>query len=254
LALARSLPFIGVNHLEGHLLAAELEAPGIPRPFLGIVASGGHTSLYRVSEGPQYARLAGTRDDAMGEAFDKVAKLLGLGYPGGPAIQKAAESGDAKRFRLKAGTLKDGSLGFSYSGIKTAVRYLIEELRPLGPLPVADIAASFQRTVVEDLVHKSLEIAKAQKVKAVVLSGGVAANRVLRQTYSEACPAAGLAFFSPPLRWCTDNAAMIGLVGARKLLQGQRSDFSLPAIPNLSRSDEWMESTPLAGSVISPGI
>lgn len=238
-AFARGLPLIGVNHLEGHLAAVELNQPRLPRPFIGLVASGGHTSLFRVegSAQPEYRLLASTRDDAVGEAFDKVAKLLGLSYPGGPAIEKAARTATPGTIKLTAPRMKDKSLDFSYSGLKTAVRYLLEtasrEGRAVDP---AAVAFAFQDTIVRDLVGKTLAAVQAQGVSAFALTGGVAANRCLRETFAAECSRAGVAFHCPPFEWCTDNAAMIALAGGRRLAAGERSGWDLPAVPNLSLS------------------
>jgi N6-L-threonylcarbamoyladenine synthase len=240
-AYARSLAFVGVNHLEGHLLAVELNQPRLARPFVGLIASGGHTSLYRVEEGRPavYHLLARTRDDAVGEAFDKVAKLLGLPYPGGPAIEKAAASWHssserASRMKFTAARMKDGSLEFSYSGLKTAVRNVLATAREKGePVEIAEVADAFQKTIVRDLVTKSLAIVRSEGVGALALTGGVAANRSLRETFRLECEKAGLDFYCPPIPWCTDNAAMIAVAGARRLLAGQRSGWDLAAEPNL---------------------
>ncbi len=246
-AFAGQLPFIGVNHLEGHLFAAELNQPPLPYPFLGLVASGGHTCLYLVHSGdlPDYELLAKTRDDAVGEAFDKVAKLLGLPYPGGPAIESAASASQPTSLKFTVPRMKDGSLDFSYSGLKTAVRYLLETQAKEGKTYSAEeIAAAFQKTIVDDLVRKTLLTMQAHPVKALVLTGGVAANRPLRERFTVAAKAKNLPFFCPPIAWCTDNAAMIAAVGARYLKAGKRSDWNLPAIANV----ELIPATPYVKS------
>jgi len=235
-AFARDLPFIGVNHLEGHLYAAELDHPLLPYPFIGLVTSGGHTSLYLVeaSDLPRYQLLARTRDDAVGEAFDKVAKLLGLPYPGGPAIERVANSGPATSIRFTVPRMKDGSWDFSYSGLKTAVRYLLETQRREGKaISAAEIAAAFQQTIIDDLLKKTLAAMQVHPVHALVLTGGVAANRPLREAFATAAQEHNIPFFCPPIEWCTDNAAMIAAVGARYLMAGKRSSWDLPAIASL---------------------
>jgi len=237
IAFSRNLPFIGVNHLEGHLCAAALEYGPIPTPHVGLVVSGGHTSLYLVREGFQVKLLGATRDDAAGEAFDKVAKLLGLGYPGGPAIDLAAERGDAKAFRFTRPKFAQGdSLDFSFSGIKTAclLRHRDESKKgSVGEAFVADMAASFQEAVADILVRRVIEGAKRHGAKAAVLAGGVAANRRLRALFEERCRSEGITPFVPSHALCTDNAAMIAHVGRLKLEAGQRSDLSLNAVANM---------------------
>ncbi len=235
-AWARALPFIGVNHLEGHLAAVELNQAALPRPFVGLVASGGHTSLYLVAAGQpaRYSLLASTRDDAVGEAFDKVAKLLGLSYPGGPAIERIAGNKEPDKIKFSRPRMKDGSLAFSYSGLKTAVRYLVEKARQRGEeIDSSEVAAAFQQAVIRDLIHKSLKAVKQHGARALALTGGVAANRLLRKTLATEAAKINLPFYCPPIEWCTDNAAMIALAGARRLSLGERSDWNLPAVPNL---------------------
>lgn len=234
IAYARGLPFIGVNHLEGHLNAAALEFGEIPAPYVGLVVSGGHTSLYLVKGFGDYRLLGATRDDAAGEAFDKVAKLLALGYPGGPAIDRASQRGDPKAIRFTRPRFdREDSLDFSFSGIKTACLLKKRECEAHGGLTEAfinDIAASFQETVVGILADRLLEAAKLHAAGAVVLSGGVAANSRLRTLLTEKARAAGLRSFIPAARLCTDNAAMIAYVGGRRLAMGQRSALTLNAI------------------------
>ncbi|MEW6517720.1 MAG: tRNA (adenosine(37)-N6)-threonylcarbamoyltransferase complex transferase subunit TsaD [candidate division FCPU426 bacterium] len=241
-AFGRGLPFIGVNHLEGHLLAAELNRSPLPDPCLGLVASGGHTSLFLIDrrQVPAYRLLARTRDDAVGEAFDKVAKLLGLAYPGGPSIERAArESAPAALPLFTLPRMKDGSADFSYSGLKTAVRVLLARRQETGePVSAAAVADAFQRTVVEDLLQKTLATAERTGVRAVLLTGGVAANRPLREAFAAAAAERGLEFICPPREWCTDNAAMIAAAGSRRLAAGERSPWDLPAVPQLDLSPE----------------
>jgi tRNA N6-adenosine threonylcarbamoyltransferase len=235
-AFARNIPFVGVNHLEGHLFAAELNQAPLPYPFLGLVASGGHTCLYLVRSGdlPEYELLAKTRDDAVGEAFDKVAKLLGLPYPGGPAIEKAARLSQPTSLKFTVPRMKDGSLDFSYSGIKTAVRYLLEKQAKQGTtFSAPEVAAAFQKTIVDDLLSKTFAVMEQHPVEALVITGGVAANGPLRERFSAAAKEKNLPFFCPPISWCTDNAAMIASVGARYIKAGKKSAWDLPAIANV---------------------
>ncbi len=234
-ALARQCPFIGINHLEGHLIAPELNHHPMPKPFIGLVASGGHTSLYLVQGEPlaRYELLANTRDDAVGEAFDKVAKLLGLPYPGGPAIEKAARQARGTLPRFSLPRMKDGSLEFSYSGLKTAVRTLVDRKKKNGEsLDIPEIAAAFQKTIVEDLLQKTMAHMERHHARGMVLTGGVAANQALREAFARVMAGRNLPFFSPPIKWCTDNAAMIAVAGAKRLMAGQRSEWDLEAVPN----------------------
>lgn len=234
IAYARGLPLVGVNHLEGHLNAAALEFPEIPTPYVGLVVSGGHTSLYLVRGFGAYRLLGATRDDAAGEAFDKVAKLLGLGYPGGPAIDRAAEQGDPRAFRFTRPKFSsEDSLDFSFSGIKTAVLLLHrKEMEARGDRFVCDLAASFQEAVVAFLVDRLLEATRRSGAQAVVLAGGVAANRRLREKLQEKAGEAGIPSFVPGMNLCTDNAAMIAAVGERHLVAGKRDPLTLNAVAN----------------------
>lgn len=234
LAYVLDIPLIGVNHLEGHLNAAALEFGDIPLPSVGLVVSGGHTSLYLVKGFGEYRLLGATRDDAAGEAFDKVAKLLGLGYPGGPAIEAAAKGGDPKAFKFSQPKFSTGnSLDFSFSGIKTAVLLLYRrEGRTTGPSFVSSLAASFQEAVIDILVARLIEAARLNNARAIVLAGGVAANLKLRERLKSAADVAGLPSFIPPVALCTDNAAMIAYVGARCLELGDKSDLTLDAVAN----------------------
>jgi N6-L-threonylcarbamoyladenine synthase len=225
IAFERGVPFIGVNHLEGHLLAILLDRP-VAFPYLGLLVSGGHTSLYLVEGIGAYRLLGRTRDDAAGEAFDKGAKMLGLGYPGGRVIDELAARGDVAAIRFPRATLKRGDYDFSFSGVKTALRqYLQEEARA----PVADICASFQEAIVDMLVSPTLKAARALGASTVVVSGGVSANSRLRARMTELGTAEGLEVAFPRLAYCTDNAAMIGYAGRARLLRGESHDHGLNA-------------------------
>lgn len=233
LCYSRKIPLIGVNHLEGHVFTHFLGNENPEFPFLSLVVSGGHTSLYRIEGFMEYRELGRTRDDAAGEAYDKVAKMLGLGYPGGPVIDRLAREGDRERIRLPRPFLP-GSLDFSFSGLKTAVRNIIAEHakgqdggdRGVGFF-VKDICASFQSSVVEVLVRKTEWAVKQENVRRVTLSGGVAANRELRNRLKELADAEGLDLFIPEPDFCTDNAAMIAAAGHFHLTNGKLSDMSL---------------------------
>jgi N6-L-threonylcarbamoyladenine synthase len=233
LARLHDKPFLGMHHLEGHLWSASLEAGPPPFPHLVLLVSGGHTELVRV-EGPgRYQRLGRSRDDAAGECFDKVARLLGLGYPGGPAIEKAAGGGDDQRFAFPKGrvSLPGGGFhpyDFSFSGLKTAVARQVQSLREKAePLPLADLAASFERVVAEVLVERSLRCAEDGGLDTLVLVGGVAANRRLRSRLEERAAAQGIAWQVAPLAYCTDNAAMVGQAALQRLMAGQTSSIRL---------------------------
>lgn len=235
LALASGLPLIGVNHLEAHIYSAWLfsldqrPTPEPQFPLLALIVSGGHTELILVTNHLEYRRLGNTLDDAAGEAFDKVARLIGLPYPGGPSIQKAAEAGNPRAFQFPRARLDD-SWNFSFSGVKTAVLREVRRLEASGlSLPVNDLAASFQAAVVEVLVTKCLEAAKQFEVKEILVAGGVSANSLLRQTILAQAPCQ---VHIPPLSLCTDNAAMIAGAGFYRFSQGQRDALNMDVLPN----------------------
>ncbi|NJK34706.1 MAG: tRNA (adenosine(37)-N6)-threonylcarbamoyltransferase complex transferase subunit TsaD [Oscillatoriales cyanobacterium SM2_2_1] len=215
LALIHRKPLIGIHHLEGHLCSAFLADRQLEPPFLCLLVSGGHSSLI-VAHGYGHYELVGrTRDDAAGEAFDKVARLLGLGYPGGPAIDRLAQSGDRHAYRLPQGKIPDAPFDFSFSGLKTAVLRLKERLAATGePLPTADIAASFQWTIAQALVNRAIACAQQYHMPHIVAVGGVAANSVLRHYLVERATQEQIQLTVAPLHLCTDNAAMIGCAGA----------------------------------------
>jgi len=238
LALAAGLPLIGVNHLEAHLYSTWLvaEEPEPVFPLLCLVVSGGHTELILMRDHLTYERLGGTLDDAAGEAFDKVARLLGLAYPGGPAVQSAAVNGDPEAFKFPRAWL-EGTWDFSFSGLKTAV---LREVRQRQPglkagveaprpgLPIANLAASFQAAVVDVLVGKTLAAGKELQAKEILVAGGVSANRPLREAFQAK---SRLPVRVPPLSLCTDNAAMIGAVGHWRYLAGQRDALDIDVLP-----------------------
>jgi len=237
IAFATGLPFIGVNHIEAHLSAIFLEERPPRFPFIGLVVSGGHTSLFRVDGFGKYERLGQTRDDAAGEAFDKVAKLIGLGYPGGPIIDELSKTGNPKAIRFPRPSLGRNSFDFSFSGLKTAVvNYVKTHLEPPGGYPedlIKDIVSSFQEAVVEVLVKKTVQAAQHEGLKRIVLSGGVAANQRLRQKMEEEASQQKVNVYIPSPSFCTDNAAMVGVVGYEYLKRGVRSPLSLNAFSNL---------------------
>lgn len=239
LAQLAGVPFVGVHHLEGHLAAALGGDAAAVGPLLVLLVSGGHTELIALTPPDRYERLAGTHDDAAGEAFDKVARLLGLGYPGGPAVEVAARGGDGDRFRFPEGRIRLAGGGFdpwafSFSGLKTAVLREVQRLEATGaPLPVADLAASFQQAVCKVLVGRSVRCAVDRGLAGLVVVGGVSANACLRAGLQQACTAAGLELRLAPPALCTDNAAMIGLAACRRLQAGQRSSLDLGVAPRL---------------------
>ncbi|HWH77642.1 MAG TPA: tRNA (adenosine(37)-N6)-threonylcarbamoyltransferase complex transferase subunit TsaD [Candidatus Binatus sp.] len=228
------IPFVGVNHLEAHLLAIHLEHE-VEYPYIALLASGGHTLLYCVRGVGDYRHLGGTRDDAAGEAYDKVAKMMGLGYPGGRPIDNLAHSGSASAIRFPRAKMKKSAYEFSFSGIKTAVwHYLKTEGEDRWKCHQADIAASFQEAVVDMLVNPTIKAAVAHGVNRIVLSGGVAANSRLRAKMREMANVDGLQVFCPATKFCTDNAAMIALTGYHWLKRGRRDDFRLNADADLT--------------------
>jgi N6-L-threonylcarbamoyladenine synthase len=220
LAYGLGIPAIGVHHLEGHLLSPLLSSPAPGFPFVALLVSGGHTQLMRVRGVGDYDLLGETLDDAAGEAFDKTAKLLGLGYPGGPALARLADSGTAGRYTLPRPMLgradQSGDLNFSFSGLKTAVLTMVNRQRP-DARACADIAAEFQAAIVDVLVGKSLAALRATDMQRLVVAGGVGANRLLRERLSDAAPRIGAKVYYPELEFCTDNGAMIALAAAKRL-------------------------------------
>jgi len=248
LAYARGIPVIGIHHVAGHLgsVALDVGEDEVRPPFVGLVASGGHTEIVQVTEWGRWDLLGATRDDAAGEAFDKVAKLLELGFPGGPELSRLAAGGDpaAHPFPRAWLDLDKGGLDLSFSGLKTAVKMFLERQGwPDEPRDaqdraqfVADVAASFEEAVVDVLARKLQKAAEITGVRNLVIEGGVAANRVLRARLAEVAEKSGARLFLPSLAFCGDNAAMIGLVGAQRLRKGQRSRYDLAAVPNL---DDW---------------
>jgi N6-L-threonylcarbamoyladenine synthase len=243
LAILHDKPFLGVHHLEGHIYASYLSAPELEPPFLCLLVSGGHTSLIHVKDCGVYTELGATRDDAAGEAFDKVARLLDLGYPGGPKIDRLAAAGNPNLYPLPEGNISLPGGGFhpydsSFSGVKTAVLRLVQKLQAEGKeLPVADIAASFQHSVARSLTKRAIACASDYGLETIVIGGGVAANRGLRATLAAAASRRGMKVLFPPLEYCTDNAAMIGCAAAAHLSRGHVSRLDLGVQSRLSIMD-----------------
>lgn len=249
LALARGIPIVGVNHIEGHLAAIRAEREWQP-PFVALVASGGHTELIHVSAPGRYELLGATRDDAAGEAFDKVAKLLGLGFPGGPILDRLARNGDPRAFTYPRAWLdKDGPFDFSFSGLKTAVKYHVEKdgipaEEPARARFLSDVAASFQRAVVDVLVGKIERACRSTGSSRILLCGGVACNHGLREAARELAARIGGEAAYPHPTLCADNAAMIGLAALPRLLAGDLDGLDIPAVANF---DELPFGVPHAG-------
>ncbi len=239
LAYALGVPLIGVNHLEGHLASAWIEEPDFPLPCVVLVVSGGHTHLYLLSRERAPELIGHTLDDAAGEAFDKAAKMLGLEYPGGPAIDRLARSGNAAAIPFPRPYLKRQNLNFSFSGLKTALLYYLRDLdRAGGPRAVSDIAASYQEAIVEVLVKKALTAVRRYRVKALAVVGGVAANSRLRSLLSARAESAGVQVALPRLVYCTDNAVMIAAAGRQALLQGRVASWDMEAQADLAVAEK----------------
>lgn len=239
LAFALQKPLIAVNHLEGHLYANLLTHPDTAPPYVCLIVSGGHTEILYVPEYGEYTLMGRTRDDAAGEAFDKIARLLGLGYPGGPALERAAQGGDPEAFAFPRALRGEPGYDFSFSGLKTAGLYAWRDIEARRvPVPLADFAASFQEAVVDALVERAVRAARDRNVRTLLLAGGVAANRRLQQRLAESARAAGVDLYCPPPALCTDNAAMIAAAGYFAWQKGRLASFDLNAAPNLRLAGE----------------
>ncbi len=230
ISLVKQIPYVGVDHLSGHLLSVFLGERKPKFPFVALIASGGHTSIFRVSSAFDYQLLGRSRDDAAGEAFDKAAKLLGLPYPGGPVISRLAADGNPAAIAFPRAWLDAESLDFSFSGVKTSVANHVADCRKRGhELAIPDICASFQEAVAEVLVTKAIRAALGQGVNTLVVAGGVAANPRLRALFSEQCRLRGLDLFLTPTEFCTDNAAMIALAGSLQFENNKTLDYTMDA-------------------------
>ena len=234
ICFAKNIPLVGVHHIEGHVSANYIEHPDLEPPFLCLIVSGGHTHLVLVKAYGVYEIIGRTRDDAVGEAFDKVARSIGLGYPGGPKIDKLAKEGNPKAIRFPKAKIEDAPYDFSFSGVKSAVLNHINGCKMKGEeINEADIAASFQNAVVEVLVEKTMLAAKEYNMKTIAIAGGVASNSALRKAMIEACEKEGYTLSYPSPIYCTDNGAMIGVAGYYEFMNGTRHGWNLNAIPNL---------------------
>ena len=235
LAYSHNIPLVPVNHVKAHVAAAYLEYEGLEPPFLALVVSGGHTSFYRVDSYTDFCEIGATRDDAAGEAFDKIGRVIGMPYPGGAAMDKLAYEGNSGAIKLPSPALSGDTLDFSFSGLKTATLNYINSERQKGVEPShEDITASYTKTIVEAIVNKTDAALKASGAKALVLAGGVAANSHIRRGLSELCEKREVAFCKPSLSLCSDNAAMVAAAGYYEYLSGNFADTSL----NASASDE----------------
>ena len=234
ISFAKNIPLVGVHHIEGHISANYIENPDLKPPFLCLVVSGGHTHLVKVTDYGTYEILGRTRDDAAGEAFDKVARAIGLGYPGGPKIDKLAKEGNPDAIEFPRAHVDDAPYDFSFSGIKSAVLNYINSANMQGKeINRADVAASFQKAVVDALVSRAVRLAKECEMDKLAIAGGVASNSALRAAIQEECTKNNIRFYSPSPILCTDNAAMIGAAAYYEYIKGVRHGYDLNAIPNL---------------------
>ena len=234
ISYAKKIPLVGVHHIEGHISANYIENKDLEPPFLCLVVSGGHTHLVKVADYGKYEILGRTRDDAAGEAFDKVARAIGLGYPGGPKIEKAAREGNPMAIPFPKAKVNDNPYDFSFSGVKSAVLNYINgcKMKNIEIVP-ADIAASFQKAVTDVLIAHAMHAAEEFKIDKLAIAGGVASNSVLREGMRAACEKRGISFYHPSPIFCTDNAAMIGAAAYYEYLAGTRHGWDLNAVPNL---------------------
>lgn len=234
IAFAKDIPLVGVHHIEGHISANYIENLDLEPPFICLVVSGGHSHLVVVKDYGEYEIIGRTRDDAAGEAFDKVARAIGLGYPGGPKIDKVSKEGNPEAIHFPRAKVDDGVYDFSFSGLKSAVLNYINQCEMKGEkICVEDVAASFQKAVIDVLVDHSMDAVKKYGIKKFAIAGGVASNSSLREAIKKACDDNGYEFFHPSPIYCTDNAAMIGVAGYYEFIKGVRSGYDLNAIPAL---------------------
>jgi len=238
ISFATGIPLIGVHHIEGHISANYIENKDLEPPFVCLVVSGGHSHLVKVLDYGEYEILGRTRDDAAGEAFDKVARAIGLGYPGGPKIDKVAKSGNPDAISFPRAKVVGSEYDFSFSGLKSAVLNYLNSCEMKGEqIVVEDVAASFQKAVVDVLTEHSVRAVRESGMKKFALAGGVASNSALRESVAKAMEAEGVSFYKPSPILCTDNAAMIGAAGYYEFIKGQRSGYDLNAVPALKLGD-----------------
>lgn len=238
IAYAAGKPLVGVNHIEGHVCANLIEHPELEPPFLCLIVSGGHTHLAYMEDYGRFRILGRTRDDAAGEAFDKVARAIGLGYPGGPKIERAAKEGNPHAYEFPRGKVDGERYDFSFSGMKSAVLNELNHVQMKGGTIVqADVAASFQKAVIDVLVSHAMTAVRDLHEKRLVMAGGVASNHALREAMAEACRKEGVRLYFPSPVYCTDNAAMIAAAAYYHYLRGERAGWDLNAVPNLALAE-----------------
>ena len=241
ISFASGIPLIGVHHIEGHISANYIENKELEPPFICLVVSGGHSHLVMVKDYGVYEILGRTRDDAAGEAFDKVARAIGLGYPGGPKIDKAAREGNPEAIAFPRAKVADSEYDFSFSGLKSAVLNYLNSCEMKGiTVSVPDVAASFQKAVVDVLVEHSMQAVETQGIRKFAIAGGVASNSALRDAFEKACADKQIAFYHPSPVFCTDNAAMIGTAAYYEYLKGMRHGYDLNAVPNLRLGERML--------------
>lgn len=241
LSFASGIPLVGVHHIEGHISANFIENKDLEPPFICLVVSGGHSHLVVVKDYGEYEIIGRTRDDAAGEAFDKVARAIGLGYPGGPKIDKAAKEGNPDAIHFPRAKVAENEYDFSFSGLKSAVLNYLNSCEMKGEtISVPDVAASFQKAVVDVLVEHSLTAVERYGLRKFAIAGGVASNSALRTAFEKTCKERNIEFYHPSPIFCTDNAAMIGAAGYYEYLKGTRHGFDLNAVPNLKLGERLM--------------
>lgn len=239
IAFAKNKPLVGVHHIEGHISANYIENKELEPPFAALVVSGGHTHLVMVNDYGEYEIIGRTRDDAAGEAFDKVARAVGLGYPGGPKVDKLAKTGNPDAIKFPCAHVDDAPYDFSFSGLKSAVLNYLNSCEMKGEnVNKADLVASFQKAVIDALVSRAIALVKERKVEKLAIAGGVASNSALRSRLKEECEKNGIKFYSPSPKLCTDNAAMIGAAAYYDYIKGIRHGYDLNAVPNLKLGEK----------------